>query len=210
MLQGVSLCYLRFFFNWQIFLSNLDSSQSKDRFASGNRPSPVFWRKPYTPDASWNRRTIPSSTASTAGNERHGPPRHPDVVPGRAIRPDRARQRKIWQAVIPWPIVADYTVVRKRTKYLRLHQSHRRRAGPLHYRYYQTFRNRGAHTRPGDLSAGLTRGAGSSDSDARGYTQEQAISDEYIEQVAKAYAGISSSTTRPVTSWSSTPRKSIS
>jgi deoxyguanosine kinase len=83
----------------------------------------------------------------------------------------------------PWPIVADYVFEKdKLFAYINLTDAEL----ALYNRYYQTFRNEVPtpdlviylQASPEVLKQRLRR---------KGLTQEQAISDEYIEQVAKAY-----------------------
>ena len=93
------------------------------------------------------------------------------------------RYEQMRQVQEPWPVVADYLFEKdKLFAYINLTDAELE----LYNRYYQTFRNQVStpdlviylQASPEVLKQRLRR---------KGITQEQAISDEYIEQVAKAY-----------------------
>jgi deoxyadenosine/deoxycytidine kinase len=93
------------------------------------------------------------------------------------------RYEQMRQVKEPWPIVADYLFEKdKLFAYINLTDAELE----LYNRYYQIFRSQVStpdlviylHASPEVLKQRLRR---------KGITQEQAISDEYIEQVAKAY-----------------------
>jgi deoxyguanosine kinase len=93
------------------------------------------------------------------------------------------RYEQMRQVKPPWPVVADYLFEKdKLFAYINLTDAEL----ALYNRYYQIFRSEVStpdlviylHASPDVLKQRLRR---------KGITQEQAISDEYIEQVAKAY-----------------------